>query len=124
MDRAGRPAIRHGNGIAGMTLIETIVAFAIIAIIVVVAVMGINAIAGVNYKAQEANKADERMEADIAMAENYSDEEPLGFVFNLKGPDGDIALEPDTGNPLEIEIPGRILTYEWDGKTLEVFEAD
>ena len=102
---------------AGMTLIETIVAFAIIAIITVVAVMGFNTIASVGSKAWDMNAADQHMEALIAGgASGASSAENITLVISAGAEEG----------PVQIEIPGKILTYEnnKNGRTLEVFQAD
>ena len=101
---------------AGMTLIETIVAFAIIAIITVVAVTGFNTIANVGGKAQDMNAADQNMEALIAGgAAGASSAENITLVISAGSGAGSV----------QVEIPGKVLTYEnaKNGRTLEVFIA-
>jgi prepilin-type N-terminal cleavage/methylation domain-containing protein len=98
---------------SGMTLIETIVAFAIIAVILVVAMMSINTIAGVNVKAQDMNTADEAMEERIASGTGYDDVTDKNLSFTITD---------QHGESIEITIPGRVLTYEHNGKMLQVFQ--
>jgi type II secretory pathway pseudopilin PulG len=100
---------------SGMTLIEAIVAFAIVGIIIVVAVTGINTIANVNVRSQDMNVADEEMEALIARGEYASYQKVTMKVVVGEGAD-----------QVEINVPGRILTFvnEKNGNTLEVFEPD
>ena len=83
----------------GMTLIETIVAFAIIAVIVVVALQGFNVIGGVNVKSQQLNKADESLELSIS-ANDFVDENPEVLILEVDGE--------------EISVDGRILTFVED----------
>jgi len=99
-----------------MTLIETIVAFAIIAVIIVAAVMGVNTIAKVNIKSQEMNTADESMEALIAGGTGFASSDPA--TLSLTAVSG--------SDSFTFEIPGKILTYEYagNGKTLQVFQPD
>jgi prepilin-type N-terminal cleavage/methylation domain-containing protein len=110
---------------SGMTLIETIVAFSIIAIIIVVALTGFNTIAKVNDKAQETNKADEEMETLIASGAGFSNSENNTLSFTILDPEnGEALMDPEDGLPIQIVIPGKILTYERNGKTLSVFQTD
>ena len=108
---------------SGMTLIETIVAMAIISVIVVIATMSINTIAGVNVRAQDMNVADEALEAMIAEG-NYVDP-ALDVTMTLK------VFDPATGQPardegnevIQFEIEGQIQTFIEDntGRQLELF---
>ena len=102
------------NNKRGFTLVETIVAFAIIAIIIVVALMSFNTIARINAKAQDMNIADEEMESKIALGDF---EESKDVVLN-------VTVDPESLAPVKIEIPGKIQTYEHNGKYLEVFQAE
>ena len=97
-----------------MTLIETIVAFAIIAVILVVAMMSINTITNVNVKAQNMNTADEAMETMIASGTGYTTQEDKDLVFSIE--------DVTDGTSIEITIPGRVLTFEDNGKRLQVFQ--
>ena len=94
---------------AGMTLIETIVAFAIISIIIVVAVMGVNTIAGVSSKAQKTNISNENIELLIAQNASGEDSENVNFSF---------ATDEET-----FVIKGNFRTYtdELDGKPIIIF---
>jgi len=83
----------------GMTLIETIVAFAIIAVIVVVALQGFNVIGGVNVKSQQLNKADESLELSIS-SNDYVEEDPEALILDIGGD--------------KISVDGRILTFTED----------
>ena len=101
----------------GFTLIETIVAFAIIAVILVVALVGFNTISNINNRAQSWNAADEDIEALIAggkdKAVSFSEE---SLKFSIENPRG-------TDAPFDIEIKGYLLTFNKDGKTIEIFQA-
>jgi len=112
------------KSISGFTLIETIVAFAIIAIILVVALAGFNTIANVGSKAQAWNVADQEMEVLIASGTGYEASENMTLEFTITGADGLPAIDPATGNPLVIKIEGKILTYDNDGKRLSVFQPN
>ena len=103
------------KGKTGFTLIETVVAFAIIAIIVVVAMMGFNTIAGVDKMAKDTARADESLELMIAAGTGYTTNPPPEEVVLLVTVEG--IEEP-------VRIPGRILAYEEDGRILEVFRPD
>jgi len=107
---------KNSRGKTGFTLIETIVAFAIIAIILVVAVIGFNTIASVSNKAQAWNQADEALENLIAEG----------------GEEGvDYTAEPKTlsvtfydniqGKYITENIKGEIRTYQYNDKTLQIF---
>jgi len=96
----------------GFTLIETIVAFAIIAIILVVALVGFNTIANTSNRAQAWNKADETLENMIAAAV------PGTFTavpYTL------VVYENGT---VVAEIDGELRTFEYEGRTMEVFHAN
>jgi len=95
----------------GFTLIETIVAFAIIAIILVVAIVGFNTIASVNNRAQAWNQADQELELLIASGD-YTEARETTLI---------VTLSDGTGTPVTSEITGEIRTYKFNGKTLEVF---
>ena len=106
-----------------MTLIETIVAMAIISVIIVIATMSINTIAGVNVRAQNMNVADEALEAMIAEG-NYTGP-ALDVTMTLK------VFDPATGGPardegnnvIQFEIDGQIQTFVEGntGRQLELF---
>lgn len=103
----------------GFTLIETIVAFAIIAIILVVALVGFNTIARTDNRAQAWNVSDEALENIIATgsildsaadSERFqSESDTFTITFELGG-DG-------------FEISGVIRTYTDTelGKSMSVF---
>jgi len=97
---------------AGFSLIETIVAFAIIAIILVVALAGFNTIASVDIKTQQWNEADEGLEDIIAQGAGFKSAQD----FDLK-----ITVAPGEAAPVSIVIPGEIQTFEENGKTMNVF---
>jgi len=95
----------------GFTLIETIVAFAIIGIILVVALVGFNTIARVDNKSQSWNYADEKIETMIAG--NFAGNDP-------DNPNIEVILKFNTAEG-EKTIRGETVTYLEDGKTLTVF---
>ena len=99
---------------AGFTLIETIVAFAIIAIILVVALVGFSTIANVDIKTQQWNEADEGLEDIIAQGAGFKSVQN----FDLK-----ITVVPGEAAPVSIVIPGEIQTFEENGKTMNVFRG-
>ena len=105
---------------SGFTLIETIVAFAIIAVILVVALVGFNTIANVNNRAQAWNQADEQLESMIASGKidpAEKREATLMVTYTIKNPDGSTSIG-------EAEIKGEIHTFVYNGKSLEVFIKD
>jgi len=112
------------KSISGFTLIETLVAFAIIAIILVVALVGFNTIANVGNRAQAWNAADQEMEKLIASGTGYETSENMTLEFTVTGADGQPAVDPATGAPIVIKIGGKILTYNNDGKRLSVFQSN
>ena len=98
----------------GFTLIETIVAFVIIAIILVVALVGFNTIAGTSNRAQTWNSADEALENFIAS----KDINPENIVTNLP-----VTLKVPSVKGGKVEIEGSVITYtdKASGKTMTVF---
>ena len=99
----------------GFTLIETIVAFAIIAIILVVALVGFNTIANISNRAQAWNEADQEIEDLIATGTGYAEYKDVTLGLPVT----------DSGdNPVLITIEGRLLTYDKGGKMLTVFQPD
>ena len=94
----------------GFTLIETIVAFAIIGIILVVALIGFNVIAGVDNRAQGWNVADQDIETRIS--QNYPGNDPAGDQTVVLSIENDDAV---------FQIPGEIRTHVSDGKSITVF---
>ena len=105
------------NSRNGFTLIETIVALAIIAIILVVALTGFNVLSRVDIQAQEWNAADESLEAAIAAGINYESYTTTSLTFSFVNPSA-------SGETITISIPGKVLKYEHNGKTIQVFQAD
>jgi len=107
-DMAGR--MTHKTR-AGFSLIETIVAFAIIAIIMVVALVGFNTIARLGNNAQEWNMADQTVEDMIATNVGGVPSDPLN-----------ITLTPGYGES-NIEINGVLKTFTdpASGKEITVF---
>lgn len=103
------------SGKNGMTLVETIVAFAIIGIILVVAIMGFNTMASVSTRAQDINKANQDIETLIVQGEVYDSDEATLRIS---------AIDPVSGETIALEIPGTIQTYEQDGGRLRVFQND
>jgi len=106
--------VSHNN--KGFTLIETIVAFAIIAIILVVALIGFNTIANVNNRAQAWNKADESLENMIAAGTEYTSSLPATLKVTV--------TNPGTGQQFSTQIDSAIKVFTYEGKTLEVFQPD
>ena len=110
---------------AGFTLIETIVAFAIIAIILVVAVIGFNTIASVSNRAQAWNEADESMEYAIAN-ENFETAKDIEIkiiiVDQTEGNEGNPILDPKENKPFQ--FAGNVQTYinESNGSTLDILQ--
>ena len=109
---------------AGMTLIETIVAFAIISIIIVVAMLSINTITSINVKAQNMNVADQEMEYMIASDAEPADKNDTQLTFLVSDNNGNPLKIPDTDKQITVVIPGSILTYEVNGKALDVFRPE
>jgi len=107
----------------GFTLIETIVAFAIIAIILVVAVIGFNTIASVDNRAQNWNAVDQDLETLIATGQGFEDnpEEATLTLSFRESISGSPVRTPD-GDPITVQIDGHILIYTQDGKSLAVFQ--
>ena len=94
----------------GMTLIETIVAFAIISVIIVVALMSINTITSVNVKAQDMNMADEALEDMIAAGTGGTDSDKVTVTIG------------DPSNPATtFSFQGVFRTYETNGRSMTVF---
>jgi len=99
----------------GFSLIETIVAFAIIAIILVVALIGFNTISRVSNTAMDWNKADQTVETLIANnVDGVDSDEPVN-----------ITLVPGDGEA-DVEIKGvlRTFTDPDSGKTITIFVPD
>ena len=94
---------------AGMTLIETIVAFAIISIVIVVAVMGVNTMARVTDMAQTTNISNENIEILISQNAPGVDSEPVKFTFTADG------------ETFVIEGVFRTFTDELDGNPIILF---
>ncbi|MDR0357280.1 MAG: prepilin-type N-terminal cleavage/methylation domain-containing protein [Clostridiales Family XIII bacterium] len=96
----------------GMTLIEVMIAFAMIAVIAAVAVFGFYAIANVLAKSERIQYADQTLEENIASGKNGTKEASLsnGLAFSAGG--------------IDYEIPGDIAAYAEDGKTFRVFVPD
>lgn len=109
------------NHNAGMTLIETIVAMAIISIILVVALVSINTIASVNVKAQNVNVADETLEAMISEGA-FEDANDFTLSLSIIDPSTNQPII-DSGNTLKFEIKGQIQTFVEDntGRSLDLF---
>jgi len=99
----------------GFTLIETIVAFAIIAIILVVALAGFNTISSIGNKAQAWNEADQEIETLIATGTGYTTSKDAALEFTITD---------SSNNPLVIKIEGKILTFDKGGKQLNVFQPN
>ena len=97
---------------SGMTLIETIVAFAIISVIIVVAVMSINTIAGVNVKAQDLNVADQELEKMIAEWRDWT----------IEPGNKDVTIEV-TIDGQKVKVLGDIYTFTHNDRTIELFRA-
>jgi len=101
----------------GFTLIETIVAFAIIGIILVVALIGFNTIANVDRRAQDWNLADQNIETMIAQGESKADSE-----LTIDG----VVLEISIGGDNTATINGKILTFtdEGSGRQIQIFQPN
>jgi len=97
--------------IKGFTLIETIVAFAIIAIILVVALIGFNTISRVDLSAQGWNASDQAIENLISLGGSGNDP---------ANPDKQVVLTIVTGGET-FKITGDIRTYVDGGKSITVF---
>ena len=97
---------------AGFTLIETIVAFAIIAIILVVALVGFNTIANVDIKSQQWNEADEGLQGIIAQGTGFKSAQNFDLMLTI--------TSEETAH-VYIVIPGVIQTFEENGKTMNIF---
>jgi len=101
------------NSRKGFTLIETIVAFAIISIILVAALIGFNTISNVSNRAQDWNASDQTVESLIAAGgqgndqTNHPDIKNVGLTISAGGAD--------------FTVSGSIRTYVNDGKTISVF---
>jgi len=100
----------------GFTLIETIVAFAIIAIILVVALIGFNTIANVDNKAQGWNAADQTIETLIAAGGPGNDQTNHPDLNGVK-----LTITPG-GESFSVSINGDIRTFVSGGKTITVFK--
>ena len=98
---------------AGFTLIETIVAFAIIAIILVVALVGFNTIANVDIKSQQWHEADEGLQGIIAQGAGFKSAQN----YDLK-----LTVASAEAAPVSIVIPGEIQTFEENGKIINIFK--
>ena len=98
-----------------MTLIETIVAFAIISVIIVVAMLSINTIANVNVKAQDINTADEALEEKIALGTGFD----IESVENLT-----LSITDSNGAPINVTVEGRILKYDQNDRLLRIFQLN
>jgi len=105
---------------SAFTLIETIVAFAIIGVILVVALAGFNTIASVGNRAQEWNLADQSLEDLIASgAEGENRDGTVSIVLRPGDPGADPPVLP-------IVINGVLRTYTdpASGKTITIFVPD
>ena len=101
---------------AGFSLIETIVAFAIIAIILVVALAGFNTIARVGNSAQEWNMADQTVEDMIANDRDGVETATLDITLTPTGSD----------SSAPVVIPGVLRTFTdlVSGRTITIFVPD
>jgi prepilin-type N-terminal cleavage/methylation domain-containing protein len=96
----------------GMTLIEVMVAFVLIAIVALIAVVGFNAMASVTRKGDDIREKDKGLENAVAVDEpdTYTTAPGVGKLkFDLDGTE-------DT-----VEINGEVRIYEQDGETFRVF---
>jgi prepilin-type N-terminal cleavage/methylation domain-containing protein len=93
----------------GMTLVEVMVAFAMIAIVSLVVVFGFHTMSGVSLKGSKINNADQEMESVIAQdAGSYATEAAItGIEFTVDGN--------------SFKIPGNVRIYADDERTFRVF---
>ena len=98
----------------GFTLIESLVAFSIIAAILTATLSGFNTLASLNSKTYALNQTDEKLEALIATNETSS--EAIQSTSSAT-----ITLGKTADGSGQIDIPGKIHVYKVNGKTLSVF---
>ena len=98
---------------AGFSLVETIVALAIIAIIMVVALVGFNTIARLGNSAQEWNQADQTVEDMIATNTGYVNSDPLNITLTPGGDEASVVIkgvlrtftDPASGKEITVFVP-------------------
>jgi prepilin-type N-terminal cleavage/methylation domain-containing protein len=94
----------------GMTLVEVMVAFAMLAIVTVIIVVGFRAMSSVTLKGDELSNADQELERMIASDDTGS--------YTTEAAVQGLAFSADQTNYL---IPGTVRVYTEDGKTFRVF---
>jgi type II secretory pathway component PulJ len=123
--RAGRTRIRTlarrarqiGRETAGLSLVETLVAAAIVAIISVMIVFAFYTMASVNKRATDITNDDEQLSSDIAL-----NPDPEDGTTKKESSDETLALETDGGD-IDIELPSTFNTYTTeDGRSFFTFE--
>jgi prepilin-type N-terminal cleavage/methylation domain-containing protein len=94
----------------GMTLVEVIVAFAMLSIVTVILVVGFRAMSSVTLRGDELSNADQELERMIAAEDTGS--------YTTEAAVQGLAFSTDQTNYL---IPGTVRVYTEDGKTFRVF---
>lgn len=100
----------------GMTLVEVVVAFAIISIVSVVIVIGFRTMGGVLHEGSSVSRLDQQLEKDIATSS--------GTAIKTEA-----SLDVENASGEAIELKGQVKEYtvtdeNGDKQTFRIFEAD
>jgi prepilin-type N-terminal cleavage/methylation domain-containing protein len=122
--RIGKQLARRARQVcastSGLSLVEVLVASAIIAIVSILLVVAFYTMGSVSMRAADITNADEQLSSDIAFDEGTketSTDKTLEFVDQDNNP-----IKDKNGNPIEIEIPLNSNKYETDdGRNLWTF---
>jgi prepilin-type N-terminal cleavage/methylation domain-containing protein len=104
---------------AGLSLVEVLVASAIIAIISVMLVFAFYTMGSVSMRAADITNADEQLSSDIAFDGEGADKTPGTGKITLVDEDG-LPITSESGEA--IEIPLNSNTYTKDGQSLQTFD--